>query len=105
MNPVIFMPRIVPHCGGGGNFAELPIVLLTCAIVGAILIVIGILANALHTKLSQGSAYTQIRWADIKPGIDNTIVGFFCGVLGFAFIAGAAILGLVACVYWFIITL
>lgn len=105
MNSIVFMPRIVPHYGGGGNFSGLPSVLLTCAIVGVILIVIGILANALHTKLSQGFTYNQIRWADIKPGIDNTLVGFFCGVLGFAFIAGASILGLVVGVYWFVITL
>lgn len=104
MNPVIFMPRVMPHCGGGGNFAELPVVLLTFSIAGVILIILGILANILHAKFSQGFG-TPIRWADIKPTFDNSFLGCFCGFLGVVFICAAAIVGLCAGIYWCIITL
>ena len=105
MNSIVFMPRIMPHCGGGGNIAELPSVLLTCIIVGAILIVFGILANILHIKFSQGFGYTQISWTDIKPSVDNTLLGGLCGVFGSAFIGAAALMGLAVGVYLCIITL
>lgn len=105
MNPVIFMPRVMPHIGGGGNFAELPTVLLTCVIVGVILLILGILANILHIKCSQGFGYTPIHWIDIKPTFDNSFLGCFCGVFGSALIGAAVLIGLVVGIYWFIITL
>jgi hypothetical protein len=101
MNSVIFMP----HCGGGGNIAELPSVLLTCVIVGVILIILGILANILNVKFSKGFGYTPIRWGDIKPTFENSILGCLGGLLGFAFICTALLMGLVVGIYWFIITL
>ena len=104
MNPVIFIPSVMPHCGGGGNFTELPIVLLTFAIAGVVLIIFGIFANILHVKFSQGFD-TPICWADIKPNIDNSFLGGVCGTLGGIFIGASLIVGLVAGVYWFIITL
>jgi hypothetical protein len=99
MNSVIFMP----HCGGGGD-VELSTVLLTFAIVGVILIILGILINILHIKFSQGFG-ASIRWADIKPGTDDITLGGFCGFLGSMAIASAALVGLGAGVYWCIITL
>ena len=105
MNPVVFMPRVMPHCGGCGHFAELLVVLLTFSIAGAILLILGILANILHIKISQGFGYTPIRWVDIKPTFDNSFLGCFCGFLGFAFVVASLIVGLAAGVYWFIITL
>ena len=104
MNPVIFMPRVMPHCGGGGNFSDLPVVLLTCAIAGVILIILGIFANILHVKFSQGFG-TPICWADIKPNIDNSFLGGVCGTLGGIFIGASLIVGLIAGVYLLIITL
>ena len=104
MNPVVFMPRVMPHCGGGGNITELLAVLLTFAIAGVILIILGILANVLHVKFSQGFG-TPIRWADIKPTFDNSFLGCLGGFLGVVFICAAAIVGLCAGVYWCIITL
>lgn len=104
MNPVVFMPRVMPHCGGGGDFAELPDVLLTFSIAGIILLILGIFANILHAKFSQGFC-TPIRWADIKPTFDNSFLGCLGGVLGSIFICASAIVGLAAGVYWFIITL
>lgn len=106
MSPVIFMPRVMPHCGGGGNFSDLPVVLLTFVVVGVILYLFGIFANILHIKISNGFAYTPICWHDIKPGeLDNTMLGWLGGLFGFAFIGTAVIMGLGAGVYWFIITL
>jgi hypothetical protein len=105
MNPVIFMSRVMPHCGGGGNFTELPVVLLTFVIAGVILIILGILANILHVKFSQGFGYTPIHWADIKPTFDNSFLGCLGGILGSIFICTSATVGLVAGVYWCIITL
>ena len=106
MNSVVFMPRVMPHIGSGcGNVTELPYVLLTCVIVGTILIIFGILANILHIKFSQGFKYTPIHWADIKPNIDNTVLGAVCGTLGFAFIVAAALVGLAVGVYLYIIML
>lgn len=106
MNPVIFMPRVMPHCGGGGgDFAELPIVLSTFVIAGVILYLFGIFANILHIKFSNGFAHTPICWCDIKPTFDNSFLGCFCGFFGFIFISASAIVGLAAGVYWFIITL
>ena len=106
MNPVIFMPRVTPHIGGGcGNFADLPSVLLTCVIVGVILIMLGIVANILHVKFSRGFDGTPIDWADIKPTLDNSLLGCFGGVFGFILICAAMIVGLGAGVFWFIVTL
>lgn len=105
MNSVIFIPRVLPHAGGGcGDFAELPSVLLTCAIVGVILIILGIFANILHVKFSQGFD-TPICWTDIKPTIDNSLLGCFGGVLGVILICTSLIIGLIAGVYLLIITL
>lgn len=106
MNPVIFMPRVMPHIGsGGGNCEDLPTVLLVFTIVGAIVVMIGILGNILHVKFSQGFRHTPIRWDDIKPTIDNTVFGAVCGTLGFASIGAVALICLTAGVYWIIVTL
>ena len=48
MNPVIFMPRVMPHIGSGGggsNVDGLLPMLLTFVIVGVILYLLGILAR------------------------------------------------------------
>jgi hypothetical protein len=103
MKSIVFMPSIMPHCGG--DFSDLPVVLLTFAITGVILIILGIFANILHVKFSRGFDGTPISWADIKPDIDNTLLGCFCGVFGVVFIGAAAIVGLCAGVYWVIVTL
>ena len=105
MNSVIFIPRVILHCGGSSNFAELPAVLLTCVIVGVIFVIFGILANILHVKISQGFGYTSIHWADIKPTFDNSFLGCLGGFFGCAFIGVALFMGLVVGVYWCIITL
>ena len=105
MNRIIFMPSVMPRCGGGGNIADLPPVLLTFTIVGVILIIAGILVNTLHAKFSNGFGHASISWADIKPDINNTTLGGMCGFLGCIFIAASAFIGLVAGVYLFVITL
>lgn len=103
MNTIMFMPKVIPHCGGG-NIDGLPVVLLTFAIAGVILIILGIFANILHVKFSQGFD-TSIRWADIKPTIDNSFLGCLGGVLGVIFVCASTIIGLVAGIYWIIISL
>lgn len=103
MNPIIFMPLV--GRGGCGNAADLPSVLLTFFIAGVILIMLGILANILHVKFSRGFDGTPICWYDIKPTFDNSFLGCFGGVLGSIFICASLIVGLVAGVYWLIITL
>lgn len=106
MNPVIFMPRVMPYIGsgGGGNVDYFLPTLLTLAIVGVIVIMLGILGNILHVKFSQGFD-VSIYWDDIKPNIDNTVFGAVCGTLGFSCIGAAAIIGLGVGVGWCIITL
>jgi hypothetical protein len=105
MNSIVFMPQVMPRIGGGcGNCEDLPTVLLVFTIVGAIVVMFGILGNILHVKFSQGFD-TSICWDNIKPTIDNTVFGAVCGTLGFASIGAATIMGLFAGVYWFIITL
>ena len=104
MKSIVFMPSIMPHCGGGGNFTDLPTVLLTFAITGVILIILGILVNTLHIKFSQGFG-ASIRWVDIKPDIDNSFLGGLCGFLGVILICTSSIIGLGAFVYCLIITL
>lgn len=99
MNSVVFMPRIIPHCGGGDVTGFLTMI-LTFFIVGIILYLLGILVNILKIKFSNGFAYTPICWHDIKPGdLDNPILGWICGLFGFAFIGTAVIMGLVAGIY------
>ena len=106
MNSIIFMPSIIPNCGSGGDTVEFLTMLLTFFVTGVILYVFGILANILHIKFSNGFAYTPICWHDIKPGeLDNTMLGWMCGLFGFAFIGTAVIMGLAAGVYWIIVTL
>ena len=106
MNPVIFMPRVMPHIGGGGgNFTDLSPVLLTFAIVGVILYLLGIFVNILYVKFSQRSAHTPIHWADIEPRIDNTFLGCLCGVFGFVLVCAAVILGLFVGVHYCITAL
>lgn len=105
MNPVVFMPRIMPHCGGGGDFADFSDMLLTFIIAGVILVILGILFNILHIKFSNGFEYTPIYWDDIKPTLDNSFLGYLCGFFGCIFIGASLIVGLVAGVYWCIITL
>lgn len=76
------------------------------AFVGVILYVLGIFANILHIKISNEFAYTPICWHDIKPGeLNNPMLGWICGLFGFAFIGVAVIMGLVAGVHWIIINL
>jgi hypothetical protein len=105
MNSIMFMPSIMPHCGGGGDCSDLPVVLLTFAITGVILIILGIFANILHVKFSRGFDGTPISWADIKPNIDNSFLGGLCGTFGVILICASSIIGLGAFVYWFIISL
>jgi hypothetical protein len=107
MKSIVFMPSIMPHCGGGsGDIAGFLTMLLTLLIVGVILYVFGIFANILHIKISNGFAYTPICWHDIKPGeLSNPVLGWIGGIFGFAFIGVAVIMGLVAGVYWIIISL
>ena len=105
MNRIMFMPSVMPRCGGSGNIADLPPVLLTFAIAGVILIIFGILVNTLHIKFSQGFGHAQISWADIKPDINNTTLGGVCGFLGCIFIAASALIGLVAGIYYCIVSL
>ena len=106
MNSIIFMPSIIPNCGGGGDTAEFLTMLLTFFVTGVILYLFGIFANILHIKFSNGFAYTSICWHDIKPGeLDNTMLGWMCGLFGFSFIGTAVIMGLAAGVYWIIVTL
>lgn len=99
MNSVVFMPRIIPHCGGGGDFSDLPVVLLTLVIVGVILILFGILANILQIKFSNRFSYTPIYWDNIKPTFDNSFLGCLGGVIGFILVVTALLIGLVAGVY------
>jgi hypothetical protein len=108
MNPVIFMPRVMPHIGSGGggsNVDGLLLMLSTFAIVGVILIILGILANILRIKFSQGDEPTPICWDNINADLDNSFLGALCWVFGIAFIGTAALMGLVAGIFWFIITL
>ena len=105
MNPVIFMPRVMPNIdGGSGNCENFHAVLLVFFIVGVIVVMLGILGNILHVKFSQGFN-TSICWNNIKPDIDNTIFGAVCGTFGFASIAASVIMGLVEGVSFLIITL
>lgn len=100
------MPQVMPHIGsGGGNISDLPTMLLTFAIAGAILYLLGILVNILCVKFSREDDDTRIYWNDIKPDIDNSFFGCVCGVLGFALITAAVVIGLVASVFSFIVTL
>lgn len=93
MNSIIFMPRVVPHIGGGGNCENFPAVLLTFIIVGIIVILFGIIGNIFHVKFSQGFD-ASICWDDIKPDISNTVFGAVCGTFGAASIGAAVIIGL-----------
>ena len=106
MNSVIFMPRVMPHIGsGGGTATDLLDMLLTFAIVGVILYLLGILVNILRVKFSREDDHTRIYWNDIKLDLDNSFFGCVCGVLGFTLIAAAVVIGLVAGVFSFIVTL
>lgn len=105
MNTITFMPMIMPRISEGGNLADLPIVLLTFVIAGVILIILGIFVNILRAKFSQGFGYTPIYWENIKPNIDNSLLGGLCGFFGCVFIGASLLIGLVAGIYWFIITL
>lgn len=106
MNSVIFMPSVMPNCGGGGDVEGFLVMLLTLLIVGIILYILGILANILHIKFSNGFGYTPMSWHDIKPGeLSNSMLGWMGGLFGFAFIGAAVLIGLVAGVYWVIVTL
>lgn len=105
MNPVIFMPRVMPHIGSGGcDSADCSTMLLTFAIVGVILIILGILGNILHVKFSQGFD-ASICWTNIRPDFDNSFLGCLCGTFGFILVCTAAFIGLIAGIYEFIITL
>lgn len=104
MNSIVFMPSVMPDCGG--NNADLLTVFLTFVIVGVLLYLFGIFANILHIKISNGFEYTQMSWHDIKPGeLSNSMLGWMGGLFGFAFIGAAVLIGLVAGVYWIIISL
>ena len=103
MNPSMF----TTHTGGSGSDTEgFLVMILTLFVTGVILYVFGIFVNILHIKISNGFSYTPISWHDIKPGeLSNTVLGWTCGIFGFAFIGTAVIIGLVAGVYWIIVTL
>lgn len=107
MNTITFMPMPIPHCGGGGDdIAGFLAMILTFFIVGIILYLVGIFANILKIKFSNGFAYTPICWHDVKPGeIDNSILGWLGGVFGFAFVGASLLIGLVGGIYYLIITL
>lgn len=106
MNSIVFMPSIMPNCGGGCSDVEgFLIMLLTFFIAGIVLFLFGIFANILHIKFSNGFGYTPMSWHDIKPTIDNSFLGCFCGLFGFALIGASSIIGLVSGIYWVIITL
>lgn len=107
MNSIVFIPSIMSNCGGGCSDVEgFLVMLLTFFSAGVILYLFGIFANILHIKISNGFAYTPICWHDIKPGeLDNSMLGWLGGLFGFAFIGAAVLIGLVAGVYWVIITL
>ena len=58
MNSIVFIPSIMPNCGGGsGDIAGFLTMLLTLLIVGVILYLFGIFANILHIKISNGFSY------------------------------------------------
>ena len=103
MNPSMF----TTHTGGSGSDTEgFLVMILTLLIVGVILYVFGIFANILHIKISNGFSYTPISWHDIKPGeLNNSVLGWTGGIFGFAFIGAAVIIGLVAGVYYCIVSL
>lgn len=107
MNSIVFMPSIMPNCGGGsGDVEGFLIMLLTFFIAGVLLYLFGIFANILHIKISNGFSYTPISWHDIKPGeLNNSMLGWIGGLFGFAFIGAAVLIGLVVGVYWIIIML
>ena len=106
---VIIVLLCFPFTLIGLDFGDIPVGAILFEteyiIAGVILLILGILANILHVKFSQGFGYTPIHWTDIKPNIDNTVLGAVCGTFGFAFIGASALIGLCAGVYWFIITL
>lgn len=106
MNSIVFMPSIMPNCGGGCSDVEgFLIMLLTFFIAGIVLFLFGIFANILHIKFSNGFGYTSMSWHDIKPTEDNSFLGFLGGLFGFALIGASSIISLVAGVYWIIISL
>lgn len=95
MNSIIFMPSIIPHCGGSGSDIEGFIaMLLTFFVTGVILFLFGIFANILSIKFSNGFGYTPMSWNDIKPTEDNSFLGFLGGLFGFAFTGASIIIGL-----------
>ena len=106
MNSVVFMPRIMPHCGGGGDFSDLPVVLLTLVIVGVpncqLLFWDFCKKDRIFYSISQfsnGFSYTPIYWDNIKPTFDNSFLGCLGGVIGFILVVTALLIGLVAGVY------
>ena len=107
MNSIIFMPNIMPKCGGGsGDVEGFLVMILTLFIVGIILYLFGIFANILKIKFSNGFAYTPICWHDIKPGeLSNTMLGWMGGLFGFAFIGAAVLIGLISGIYLVVVTL
>lgn len=106
MNSIIFMPSIIPNCGGGGDTAEFLAMLLTFFVTGVILYVFGIFANILHIKFSNGFGYTPMSWHDIKPGeLDNTMLGWMCGLFGITFVGASVLIGLGSAVGLLIISI
>lgn len=104
MNSIIFIPSIIPNCGGGDT-AEFLAMLLTFFVTGVILYVFGIFANILHIKFSNGFGYTPISWHDIKPTEDNSMIGFFGGLFGIAFVGASVLIGLGSAVGLLIISI
>ena len=90
------------------KFAETAPALLTFAVVGVILILMGLLRNIVYTvyvKCPQRSVYNSICWNDIKFTEDNTFLGFLFGLLGIAYVLVPLFVGLFYGIYKFIITL
>ena len=106
MNSIVFMPSIMPNCGGGsGDVEGFLVMLLTFFIAGIVLFLFGIFVNILSIKFSNGFGYTPMSWHDIKPTEDNSFLGFLGGLFGFALIGASSIIGLVSGIYWIIITI
>jgi hypothetical protein len=106
MNSIMFMPSIMPHCGGCGSDTEgFLVMLLTFFVTGVILFLFGIFVNILSIKFSNRFEYTPMSWHDIKPTEDNSFLGFLGGIFGLAFTGASIIIGLVSGVGLLIISL
>lgn len=102
------MNTFIPCFGCGSILTDQLHACLTVAVVGVILILMGLLANvvyAIYVKCSRRFGYNSICWNDIKPTEDNTFLGFLFGHLGIVFVIIPLFIGLIYGVYEFVITL